>query len=403
MKTSLEHLPEPKREQLAAIAALLQAEAPVEMVILFGSYARGDWVEDPEGGYYSDFDLLAVVASEELAHKDELWSHLSQKCRALSGRTTVTLIVHDIHEINHELRLGQYFFIDILREGVLLYNSRRYMLASPKALTPLDRLQLGLVNFRYWFRSANEFWLTARYSAARSLRAQAAFLLHQAVERHYAAATLVFTGYKHKSHNIEELANQAAALHPALEGALPRTEQEDKRLFDLLKRAYIEARYSKSYSITGGELLVLRERVLDLAARVRRACAEKLASFCGLEQVGELPEVPASTDADDLPEAPPTDEAGAFQAWREEIMTLSFDRGEKQGFDRGEKQGFDRGKREALLAILEARGISVDPETRGKIEACQDPAMLHRWVSRAVSITKATELFLPEAEAEDRS
>ena len=202
---------------------------------------------------------------------------------------------------------------------------------------------------------------------------------------------LVFTGYKQKSHNIEELANQAAALHSALEGALPRTDEEDKRLFDLLKRAYIEARYSKSYTITAGELLVLRARVLDLAARVRRACAEKLASFCGPEQVGELPEVPASTDAGDLPEAPPTDDAGAFQAWREELMALSFDRGKRVG------------QIQTLLAILEARGISVDPETRGKIEACQDPAMLHRWVSRAVSITKATELFLPEAEAEDRS
>ena len=60
MKTSLEHLPEPKREQLAAIAALLQAEAPVDMVILFGSYARGDWVEDAETGYRSDFDVRSV-------------------------------------------------------------------------------------------------------------------------------------------------------------------------------------------------------------------------------------------------------------------------------------------------------------------------------------------------------
>jgi predicted nucleotidyltransferase/HEPN domain-containing protein len=400
MKTSLEHLPESKREQLGAVAALLQAGAPVEMVILFGSYARGDWVEDPEGGYYSDFDLLAVVATEEIARKHELWARLSQECRALTGRTAVTLIVHDIKEINHELRLGQYFFIDILREGVELYNSRRCQLASPKALEPAARLKLGLVNFRYWFGSANEFWRGSGYYAGRGLRAQAAFLLHQAVERHYAATLLVFTGYKPKSHNIEELANQGAALHPALEGALPRTEPEDKRRFDLLKRAYIEARYSKSFSITADELRVLRERVLDLAVRVRQACGEKLASFCGPERVGELPEVPASADAGDLPEAPPSDDASAFQAWRDELMALSFDR----GFDRGDKQGFDRGKQagitegqiQALLAILEARGISVDPETRGKIEACGDPTVLQGWLSRAVSITAAAELFLPE-------
>lgn len=63
MKTSLDHLPELKREQIQAILALLQAEAPVEMVILFGSYARGDWVEDPENGYFSDF----VARSNHLA------------------------------------------------------------------------------------------------------------------------------------------------------------------------------------------------------------------------------------------------------------------------------------------------------------------------------------------------
>ena len=50
MKTSLEHLPEAKRERIQAIAALLQHESPAEMVVLFGSYARGDWVEDSEGG-----------------------------------------------------------------------------------------------------------------------------------------------------------------------------------------------------------------------------------------------------------------------------------------------------------------------------------------------------------------
>src|SRR5262249_2875375 len=48
MKTTLDHLPELKRSQIQAIAALMQqAESPVEMVVLFGSYARGDWVEDP--------------------------------------------------------------------------------------------------------------------------------------------------------------------------------------------------------------------------------------------------------------------------------------------------------------------------------------------------------------------
>lgn len=60
----LDHLPVEKREQLTAIAALVQAESPALMVILFGSYARGDWVDDQDTTYRSDYDLLVIVADE---------------------------------------------------------------------------------------------------------------------------------------------------------------------------------------------------------------------------------------------------------------------------------------------------------------------------------------------------
>jgi predicted nucleotidyltransferase len=39
VKTELDHLPLRKREQLAAITALLRENAPVDMIVLFGSYA----------------------------------------------------------------------------------------------------------------------------------------------------------------------------------------------------------------------------------------------------------------------------------------------------------------------------------------------------------------------------
>ena len=47
MKTSLSHLPELKQDELKAIVtALIPRYAEIEMVILFGSYACGTWVED---------------------------------------------------------------------------------------------------------------------------------------------------------------------------------------------------------------------------------------------------------------------------------------------------------------------------------------------------------------------
>jgi predicted nucleotidyltransferase len=74
MKTALDHLPEKKQLKLRALGELICKEAPVEMVILFGSFARGDWVEDPVGGYVSDFDVLVIVKTPGLVDKVQLWS-----------------------------------------------------------------------------------------------------------------------------------------------------------------------------------------------------------------------------------------------------------------------------------------------------------------------------------------
>jgi uncharacterized protein len=90
-------------------------------------------VEDPETKYASDFDLLAVVATDKIAADVSLWHEMERRAREVAGKTPVTLIVHDIKFVNHEIRMGQYFFADVVNEGVLLFNSRHVQLAKPKA------------------------------------------------------------------------------------------------------------------------------------------------------------------------------------------------------------------------------------------------------------------------------
>jgi predicted nucleotidyltransferase len=168
-----EDLPRPpppyKRDQIRAIAALIQSSAEVETIILFGSYARGDWVEDLPNMYFSDFDRMVVVATEQLAEDDALWARITDEARRIGGRIPVSLLVHDIKQLNQEIRTGQYFFSDVVTEGVLLHDSRRFMLARPKAQTPAERLELARRNFTYWFQSASEFWRGANYYTAHAL------------------------------------------------------------------------------------------------------------------------------------------------------------------------------------------------------------------------------------------
>jgi predicted nucleotidyltransferase/HEPN domain-containing protein len=418
MKTSLDHLPELKRAQLRSITSIFCEGAPIAMLILFGSHARGDWVHDAESGYRSDFDVLAIVETEKQAADLSLWSDLERRAREAAGETPVTLIVHDIKFVNHEIRIGQYFFGDIVNEGVLLYDSRRFQLAKPKVLNPQERLALAERNFSNWFDSASGFWRGCRYYASTNLLKHAAFLLHQAAERYYHAATLVFTGYKHRTHDIEVLGRIAGEQHAGLSAndPLPKADPEDRRLFDLLKKAYVDARYSMSYRITMEELSVLQERVVLLGERVRAACLEKIATFCGAEAVSpNLPVPPKLGEAllSNLP--PPPSEAKDFEQWAQCLMELSAQRAREernQGLQEGEAKGLREGRQEglqegeakgtaaAILLVLKTRGVAVPPDIGQRIAACTDPAVLSRWLERAVTAQSAAEIVEPRTDFE---
>lgn len=93
METSLDHLPERKREQLRAIAAAVQTNVNVEMIILFGSYARGNWVEDHSTLYFSDYDLMVIVEKPEVAQDHLLWQRITASKRLLVDCPTRCLAV----------------------------------------------------------------------------------------------------------------------------------------------------------------------------------------------------------------------------------------------------------------------------------------------------------------------
>jgi predicted nucleotidyltransferase len=60
MKKSLAHLPKYKRDELQRVKEIILDECPtVLMIILFGSHARGDWVEDRhvEDGVLHEYPL----------------------------------------------------------------------------------------------------------------------------------------------------------------------------------------------------------------------------------------------------------------------------------------------------------------------------------------------------------
>jgi predicted nucleotidyltransferase/HEPN domain-containing protein len=286
MKKSLTYLPKHKRDELKEIVAVITELADVEMVILFGSYARGNWVEDiyTEGHityeYKSDFDILVIVREGRYARSINLWDKVKN---TIHGRKTiqtwVALIIHDIKEVNKALSRGQYFFTDIKKEGVLLYDAQRFELAQAQKLSSEERRQTAQQDFRYWFKSATEFLIDFGNAFERRSYRNAAFYLHQATERFYMTTLLVFTHYKPKAHDIKILGKRVSNLDPRFLPIFPRTTPEEKRLFELLQKGYIDARYNPKYKITKKELDYLAERVKHLQKLTKAICKERIESY----------------------------------------------------------------------------------------------------------------------------
>jgi predicted nucleotidyltransferase/HEPN domain-containing protein len=282
MKTSLDHLPEHKRDELCAVGDFLREQNGVEMVILFGSHARGDWVEEKadDGVHYkyqSDYDLLVVVKDAALADRSGHWLKVERDARRLV-HTPVTLIAHDIDFVNRRLRKGQYFFSDIKKEGVLLFDSGRFQLAEAKELTPAERRKLAEEDFDYWMSRVEPILETYGFTVERDARL-AAFLLHQATESLYAAILLVFSRYKPSTHDLETLGKQVAALEPRFLEVFPLGTTEERQRFELLRKAYVDARYKPSYQISREELEWLAARVQHLRALAGQLCRERIDSF----------------------------------------------------------------------------------------------------------------------------
>lgn len=292
MKRPLRQLPAAKQRELARAVEIIEdafAQAistrradrlkngRILKIILFGSYARGDWVHDPVGRYFSDFDLLIVVDHEDLTDF-EFWEDAEKRLLAeLSGgmmRTPVSPIVHSLDDVNWKLEHGRGFFIDILRDGIVLKDTPGAEFSEPQPLPPATALHEAREYFEEWQEDAREFIETANFCRSRGFTKKAAFNLHQATEALYQGLLQVLTFYSPKSHNLIRLRNMTEPLEPALREIWPHETKFQKRCFELLRAAYVKARYSRHYRITDEELTYLTQRI-DLLREVVRTASER--------------------------------------------------------------------------------------------------------------------------------
>jgi len=256
-------------------------QARILKLVLYGSYARGGWVDDPVGGYKSDYDILIVVNDDNLVDL-EYWSAADDRLMrdmTITGMLSapVNFIVHSLTDVNRQLEKGRPFFIDIIRDGILLYEAEGFCFSQPRDLPPEEARAEAQGHFDKWFASADAFLASAKFLMERGDRNEAAFNLHQATERLYHCTLLTLSLYSPKSHRLNFLRSHAEEVAPELVEAWPRDDKFSRRCFDLLRQAYVNARYSPHYKVTDEELNWLGERVAVLQELVKTVCERRLA------------------------------------------------------------------------------------------------------------------------------
>lgn len=293
MKTSIEHLPERKQRELARVVGIIQEEftdlversksdakkdGRIFKIILFGSYARGTWVDEPHTskGYRSDFDILVIVSNKELADP-KYWDKATDRLMwDKEIETPVSLIVHGAREISNFLQEGQYFFSDIRRDGIALYELDDRELAEPKTPTGQQAYEVAKQHFSARSRTADFFVKHVLYGLKDGDWKETAFMLHQSIEQAYSTLLLTLTNYSPASHNLKFLRGLAEGQDIRLAEAWPRDHHRFQSWFNTLNEAYVKARYSDHYEITEEALTWLTARTSILYELVNTVCREHI-------------------------------------------------------------------------------------------------------------------------------
>ena len=298
MRTSLDHLPAPKQRDLERVVQIIFEEfddalaiatsdwkkrGRIDKIILYGSYARGGWVDEPHTakGFQSDFDLLIIVSDKRLTDRAAYWSKLDERLiREFAITKTihvpVNYILHTLQDVNDGLAHGRYFFMDVKRDGVVVYQTDETELHEPKPKTPRQAVKMTTAYFEEWYPSASVFLETANGLVEKGRTKEAAFIMHQAAERLYHCVLLVCTFYTPHVHNLAFLRSQAELIDRRLIDAWPRENRRERGMFEKLKEAYVKARYSAHYKISTDELAWLGERVEELGQIVLTICSERI-------------------------------------------------------------------------------------------------------------------------------
>lgn len=284
MKNSTEFLPDDKRLELNKIVGFIEEHyTKVNAIILYGNYANETWKQKEQKAremgidYKEKYKLLIVMSSEPKAKRVNFQNALIEDLNThLYIKTPFKLIFHGYEYICSMLKNHNFFFYDVMKEGILLSNTWEREFRLPEKMLNEVRVMRAEENYNDWMRNANEMFAQYKLSFDSGNYRIASFFLQQTAEIYMQTVCLVLTEYRPRIHKLTDLLECICDEDSRFESIFPFNTDESKRVFKLLNNAYSKSRYDVNFTVKIEELIYLQKRVELLAELSKISCEEKL-------------------------------------------------------------------------------------------------------------------------------
>jgi uncharacterized protein len=267
---ALQYLPKQQVAQLVQlIQKIVQAIYPVKIICYgYRTSTMDDWSCFFDGDTHNKritptYDFLIITNDEEKRAHYEIIEIAEQQAFPMGCDTTI--IVQQLNEANKALENGSRFISTVYRKGLMLYNGNGLPLSTPPQeldIPVLKKLVEDSWNRR--FGLSRRFLKTANYCFDNGWNEQTIFDLHQSVEHACVAIIRAYTGFRPTTHNLSRLLDLICNFSQELVTLFPRQTKEETNLFNILNRAYSEARYNEKYTVTTEIAKLLIGRVTTL-------------------------------------------------------------------------------------------------------------------------------------------
>lgn len=205
--------------------------------------------------------ILLVLISNDTYKELQCWQEkLEHHCKAITPVTTMVLLTSSFAEW---LTTGHSFARTVMSSATCIYDAGTVILPPPAAGVRAEdkeqgkHYEIGLQRSKTFLAGAELYRLREQYDFA-------AFMLHQATEQCLRTLLKIGTGYHCNIHSLDRLFRYCTLVSTHLQEVFSGTGETDKKLFQLLQKAYIDCRYGSGFNISAADIETMTVKVTRL-------------------------------------------------------------------------------------------------------------------------------------------